>query len=79
MQLVKEKYKDWDKNHTATEIKFESRQLTAGGQGRRQKFRRCETAISLEVTPAGKDESKDWDIYAMNFLKVKEHISPAII
>ena len=79
MQLVKEKYKDWDENHAATEIKFKSRQLTAGGQGRRQKFRRCEPSISLEVAPAGKDESKDWDIYATNFLEVKEHIPPVVI
>ena len=66
-QLIEKKYKDWEENHPASEIEFELKQRTAAGQGRARKFRRCEPSILLEVTPAGKNEPKDWDIYPINF------------
>ena len=72
-QLVEEKYKDWEEHHPASEIEFELRERTTAGQGTRQKFRRREPSISLKVTPAGKNEPKDWDIYSLNLLEVKEH------
>ena len=69
-QLVEEKYEDWRENHPASEIEFELKERTAAGQGNTGKFRRREPSILLEVTPAGKNEPKNWDIYSMNFLEV---------
>ena len=72
-QLIQKTYKDWEENHPASEIEFELKERTAAGQGRARKFRRREPSILLEVTLAGKNEPKNWDIYPMNFLEVKEH------
>ena len=69
-QLVEEKYEDWRENHPASEIEFELKERTAAGQGNTGKFRRREPSILLEVTPAGKNKPKDWDIYSMNSLEV---------
>ena len=78
LQLVEENYKDWKEHHAPTEVKFESRELTAGGRGRQQKYRRCEPSIQLKVTRAGKNESKHWDIHFINIDKVKE-VFPSVI
>ena len=75
LQLVEEKYKDWKEHHPTNEIEFELKVQTAAGQGNTRKFRRCEPSIFLEVTPAGRNEPKNWDVYSMNFLEVMKGIS----
>ena len=76
LQLVEEKYKNWKEHHAPTEVKFKSRELTAGGRGSQQKYRRCDPSVSLEVTPPEENESKDCDIYCMTSLEVNEFFPP---
>ena len=73
--MIEEKYQDWEENHPASEIEFELKERTAAGQGSARKLRRREPSILLEVTPAGRNEPKDWDIYSMNFLEVIKRTS----
>ena len=74
-QLIENKYKDWEEHHPPSKIEFELKERTAAGQGSARKFRRCEPSISLEVTPARRNERKDWEIYSINFIEVKQNQS----
>ena len=58
-QLVEEKHNDWKEHHPSSEIEFEVKGSTQESTGK-------EPSISLEVTPAGMNESKDWNIYPIN-------------
>ena len=60
-QLVEEKYEEWNEHHPASEIEFEPREQTKAGG---------EESVTLEITSAGEDEPKEWNITPNTSLEV---------